>query len=64
MAVCVKSISWLAGKSKVLIVMLSLVAIVIHLFMLFALSIPEPVSDYPLYAALFLGGLPLYESLS
>ena len=63
MAVCVKSISWLAGKSKVLIVMLSLVAIVIHLFMLFALSIPEPVSDYPLYAALFLGGLPLVWEL-
>lgn len=63
MAVCVKSISWLAGKPKVLIVMLSLVAIVIHLFMLFALSIPEPVSDYPLYAALFLGGLPLVWEL-
>lgn len=63
MAVCVKSISWLAGKPKVLIVMLSLAAIVVHLFMLFVLSIPEPASDYPLYAALFLGGLPLVWEL-
>ncbi|HEY5094979.1 MAG TPA: heavy metal translocating P-type ATPase [Candidatus Eremiobacteraceae bacterium] len=42
----------------------ALAAILANLFMRFALSIPAPVSDLPLYAALIFGGLPLLAVLA